>query len=142
MLLHQLLNRRPPFGHEVLATLRHFPQYTVDIQEVHVTASDTETPVEVELSITCGLVIDGGPSSTKKKNIKGPDMTIVLTLSSDLEFIDFRRAPYVQSISRKAHQLRRHVYRTKQLKATKTFSITAGLTKPSQSIIVIITSVS
>ncbi|EEB88607.1 hypothetical protein MPER_13478 [Moniliophthora perniciosa FA553] len=50
-------------------------------------------------------------------------MTAVFTLTSDFEYIDFRRIP------------------TKALKDEKTFELEVALEKPSQSIIVYITSV-
>ncbi|KAH8099579.1 DEAD-domain-containing protein [Cristinia sonorae] len=113
--IEALLNRRPPFGLEVLATVKQFPQYTLNISEVSVSEGGGEGPVEVELSVECGLIVESGVH-TKKKNTKGQDMTVVLTYSSDLDFIDFRRIP------------------TKSLKNAKTFTVVAELTKPSQSI--------
>ncbi|KAK0463719.1 uncharacterized protein EV420DRAFT_1729062 [Desarmillaria tabescens] len=76
--LEALLNRRPPFGLEMLASAREFPSYKLRITEIEVRTSDAEKPVEVDL--------------------------------------------------------------TKSLKETKTFEVTAELEKPSQSIIVYISS--
>ncbi|KAF7363796.1 ATP-dependent DNA helicase MER3 [Mycena sanguinolenta] len=120
----KLLNRRSPFGHEVLASVAEFPQYTLAVQELGVRFNGGRDPVELELSITCGLVAVEQPSASKgKKQLKGrTQMTAILTLTSDLEMIDFRRIP------------------TKALKDSKSFEITAELTKPSQSVVVYITS--
>ncbi|KAJ7685543.1 P-loop containing nucleoside triphosphate hydrolase protein [Mycena polygramma] len=118
-----LLNRRPPFGHEVLASVRELPRYTLAVNEVEVHSNGGKDPVEIELSITCGLAVEPTPNGSKAKKQKGrAQMTAILTLTSDSEMVDFRRIP------------------TKALKDTKTFEITAELTKPSQSIVVFITS--
>ncbi|KAJ7256507.1 Sec63 Brl domain-containing protein [Mycena haematopus] len=121
--IETLLNRRSPFGHEVLASVKEFPQYTLAVQEVGVQSNGGADPVELELSITCGLAVEQSSASKGKKQPKSrTQMTAILTLTSDLEMIDFRRIP------------------TKALKDTKTFEITAELTKPSQSVVVYITS--
>lgn len=57
--------------------------------------SDGDSPVEVELSIECGLLVESGTNAKRKKATRGVDMTVVLTHNSDLDFIDFRRIPYV-----------------------------------------------
>lgn len=91
----QLLNRRPPFGFEVLASARELPEYFLNITEVNVAVSTGDDPVEVELSIECSLAVDQSTSVLKVKKQKGrsANMTTVLTLTSDLDFIDFRRIP-------------------------------------------------
>jgi ATP-dependent DNA helicase HFM1/MER3 len=93
----QLLNRRPPFGLEVLASARELPEYLLSITEVEVTSSlGGQKPVEVELSVGCSLIADhstAGASKAKKQQGRGSNMTTVLTLTSDLDFIDFRRIP-------------------------------------------------
>ncbi|KAF8205795.1 hypothetical protein K438DRAFT_2014648 [Mycena galopus ATCC 62051] len=117
-----LLNRRSPFGHDVIASVQELPRYTLTIQELGVQSNGGIGPVELELSITCGLAAEQS-SAPKAKKPKGRiQMTAILTLTSDSEFIDFRRIP------------------TKALKDTKTFEVTAELTKPSQSVMVYITS--
>ncbi|KDQ61091.1 hypothetical protein JAAARDRAFT_173613 [Jaapia argillacea MUCL 33604] len=116
-----LLNRRPGFGYEVLGLLSELPRYLLTVQETG--SSVGNAAVEVELSISCGLILNGSslPKSKKRKG-RGTEHTAVLTTTSDLDFVDFRRIP------------------TRSLKDTKTFSIIATLTKPSQSVIVLITS--
>ncbi|KAJ7709458.1 hypothetical protein B0H17DRAFT_1190666 [Mycena rosella] len=120
--IETLLNRRPPFGNEVLASVKELPQYTLAIKEVDVQTNGGKDPVEIELAITCGLEVEPLNPSKGRKQKGRTQMTAILTLTSDLEFIDFRRIP------------------TKVLKDNKTFEITAELTKPSQSIMVFITS--
>ncbi|KAJ7047198.1 P-loop containing nucleoside triphosphate hydrolase protein [Mycena alexandri] len=123
--IETLLNRRSPFGHEVLASVRELPQYTLAIQEVEVHSNGGKDPVEVELSISCALAaveLTNGPKGKKPRGRTFTQMTAILTVTSDLEMVDFRRIP------------------TKALKDTKTFEITAELTKPSQSVLVYITS--
>ncbi|KAF7791334.1 hypothetical protein EIP86_002348 [Pleurotus ostreatoroseus] len=116
--LEILLNRRPPFGHQILASVRQLPKYLVSIKKTDVTASDGIQPVEVELTIECGLLEDNTPVQAKKAKTKFRDTTLVLTVTSDLDFIDFRRIS------------------TKALKSPKTFAVVAKLTKPSQTVLV------
>ncbi|KAH7923546.1 P-loop containing nucleoside triphosphate hydrolase protein, partial [Leucogyrophana mollusca] len=123
--IETLLGRRSPFGFEILTSAREFPRYFLNIVEVGVRPSDGKDPVEVELTIECGTADDGNPklrTTKQKQKGRGMDMTTVLTVTSDLLFIDFRRIA------------------TKALKEKKTFSICAQLTKPSQTISVIIAS--
>ena len=92
--LFQWLNRKPPFGHEVLAAVKQLPQYTLNLCEIDV--SKHIDAVEVELSIECGVVREGKVSGFKKsKKPKRYDQTVVLTLTSDNNFIDFRRISWV-----------------------------------------------
>ncbi|KAJ7481219.1 inner membrane protein import complex subunit Tim54-domain-containing protein [Mycena galericulata] len=107
---------------KVLASVNDLPQYTLSIKEIEVHSNGGKDPVEVELSVTCGLVAEPSNGSKGKKARGRTLMTAILTLTSDLEMVDFRRIP------------------TKALKDEKTFEITAELTKPSQSVVVYITS--
>ncbi|KAI0672919.1 P-loop containing nucleoside triphosphate hydrolase protein [Trametes maxima] len=118
----QLLNRKSPFGHDLLATVNQLPQYTIAISEVDVTSG--KEGVEVELSVECAIFRDPKvPKPRKVKKQKRWDMTLVLTLTSDNTFIDFRRIS-TAALSKEARM----------------FEVTAKLTKPSQSIIIYITS--
>lgn len=96
--------------------------------------------VEVELSVECGLVQDvKAVKSKKSKKIKRYDMTLVLTLTSDHNFVDFRRISYAPLPSfLQCANLR---LSTHALKENRSFEVTAKLTKPSQSIVVYISSV-
>ncbi len=89
----QLLNRRPPFGLEMLASAREFPSYMLKITEIEVRTSGATKPVEVDLSIECGLTDETFTSQPKSKKQKGRvyNMTSIITLTSDMELIDFRR---------------------------------------------------
>ncbi|KII88121.1 hypothetical protein PLICRDRAFT_698570 [Plicaturopsis crispa FD-325 SS-3] len=120
--IETLLNRKSPFGLEILASTTNFPQYSLKIDKLDVSSSGGQGPVEVELSIECTLKVDNPPGWKAKKVKKGTDMTSVLTLTSDLDYIDFRRIP------------------TKSLKEPKTFEVVASLVKPSQSVVVLISS--
>ncbi|THU96369.1 P-loop containing nucleoside triphosphate hydrolase protein [Dendrothele bispora CBS 962.96] len=119
-----LLNRRPPFGLELLASLNEFPQYSLNVVQQRACVFGGKRPIEIDLLVKCGLVQEESKTKTKLKKQRNRfiDMTAVLTLTSDMEFIDFRRIP------------------TKVLKETKGFEITAILAKPSQLVIVMITS--
>ena len=92
-----MLNRRSPFGFELLASAREFPEYSLSVTEVDVTSSPGgQKAVEVELSVDCSVVTNqstAGASKAKKQQGRGSNMTTVLTLTSDLDFIDFRRIP-------------------------------------------------
>ncbi|KAI9069106.1 P-loop containing nucleoside triphosphate hydrolase protein [Trametes sanguinea] len=120
-LIEKLLNRKPPFGHEVLASVDQLPRYTVTISEEDMSVQ--KDGVEVELSIECGLAQNMKNQKAKKgKKQRRWDMTLVLTLTSDNTFVDFRRISTVA------------------LKESRTFSVKASLTKPSQTIVVYVTS--
>ncbi|KDQ10599.1 hypothetical protein BOTBODRAFT_190414 [Botryobasidium botryosum FD-172 SS1] len=114
--LELLLNRRHPFGTEILKAVQALPSYSISITEERVTSSGGRTPVRVTLNIQAGL--DAALAAHKSKKQKGPSlgMTSILVLTSDLCFLDFRRIP------------------TKALQAAKSFSITAELSKPSQAV--------
>lgn len=87
----QLLNRKPPFGDHILAIVKQLPRYYVQIEEVGIKASNGSSPVEVDLSITCGI-IDNSENGvpTKKGKSKFKDATLILIVNSDLDFVDFR----------------------------------------------------
>ncbi|KAG2362507.1 hypothetical protein BDR07DRAFT_1451114 [Suillus spraguei] len=121
--LEELLNRRSPFGSEVLLAANELPNYFLTLTEVKVSPSNGKSPVEVELSVECGLRLDKRVSTGSKKQKRGGfDMTTLLTITSDFVFIDFRRIS------------------TKVLRERKSFIINAQLTKPSQTINVSISS--
>lgn len=87
---NQLLNRKSPFGYEVLAAVNQLPQFTLDVIEDGV--STRKNGVEVDLSIVCGLVREVKAYGSKKnKKHKRHNMAMVLTLTSDNNLIDFRR---------------------------------------------------
>ncbi|KAG2755826.1 P-loop containing nucleoside triphosphate hydrolase protein [Suillus brevipes Sb2] len=121
--LEELLNRRSPFGSEVLLAAKELPSYFLALTEIKVSPSDGKSPVEVELSVECGLLLDKRASTGSKKQRRGGlDMTTLLTITSDFVFIDFRRIS------------------TKVLRERKSFVINAQLTRPSQTINVSISS--
>lgn len=91
----QLLNRRPPFGYSVLASVAEFPLYSLSVKETDI-FSDGTNPVQVHLLVECGLVDEISPSiKPKKQSRHAMSITVVLTLTSDMEMIDFRRIPSV-----------------------------------------------
>lgn len=138
----QLLNRRPPFGFSVLASVAEFPLYSLGVKETDI-FSDGTNPVEVHLLVECGLVDEVSPSiKPKKQSRHAMNITVVLTLTSDMDMIDFRRIPSVTYLNSIYADLIAAFRRTKALTNGKSFEVIAELTKPSQTIIVIITSVS
>ncbi|KAG6376315.1 DEAD-domain-containing protein [Boletus reticuloceps] len=121
--IEDLLNRRPPFGSEVLAAANEFPRYFLDIKELRSIRSKGNSPVEVEFIVQCGLTFgDSAPQRVKKSKWGKTEMTTLLIVTSDMFFVDFRRIV------------------TKALKDKKEFTLTAQLTKPSQLINVYIAS--
>lgn len=96
------------------------------------------------VTITISLGLQNIPDTTGTKRQKGLGMTSILVITSDDHFEDFRRLPY-------AHQLTLcslcaaefvSVCRTKSLHSTRSFSLTIELSKPSQSVHVIVNPVS
>ncbi|KAF4615166.1 hypothetical protein D9613_003174 [Agrocybe pediades] len=121
--IETLLNRRPPFGLEVLSCLAEFPQYMIKIKPIEIHSDGGTNPVEIDLEIECSL-LEGtnAPTKTKKHRSRSFQMTALLTLTSDNELIDLRRIP------------------TKALKGGKSFQVSVKLAKPSQSITVLVSS--
>lgn len=76
----------------MLAAAREFPTYTLKVDEIRIHSNGGRTPVDVELSIECGVAEESGPTkTTKKQKSRFSQMTSVLTLTSDNIFVDFRR---------------------------------------------------
>lgn len=94
----QLLNRKPPFGLEVLASVKELPQYYAKHDQLEVRTSDGKGPVEIDLSIECGLVDKPGQKKAKKGKNWSLNMTSILTVTSDMDLVDFRRISYVGAI--------------------------------------------
>ena len=49
--------------------------------------------MDVSLSIACAVTSD--PTGQNAQNLVTDGMTTILTVTSDMEFVDFRRIPYV-----------------------------------------------
>ncbi|TDL24911.1 P-loop containing nucleoside triphosphate hydrolase protein [Rickenella mellea] len=122
MRLEMLLNRKPPFGYDLISHVQDFPQYKLSITQDDLTSDGGRNPVIAELTIQCSLLEQTGFKSGKKPRSRSLGMTNILTVTSEYEFIDFRRIA------------------TKALKESKSYSVTAELTKPSQSVCVYISS--
>jgi ATP-dependent DNA helicase HFM1/MER3 len=95
--VEQLLNKKQASGHKILSSVREFPLYSVSIHELAVAHSTvtTDNAVDVEVEIQCSVSLEGASSSKSKvqKSRHYHDMTYILTLTSDMDFIDFRRIP-------------------------------------------------
>jgi len=95
--IEQLLNKKQASGDKILSAVRELPQYFVTIHELvveHNTVASGNT-VDVEVDIHCSVSL-GSASSSKSKGQKSRhyhDMTYILTVTSDLDFVDFRRIP-------------------------------------------------
>ncbi|KAL5476424.1 HFM1_2 [Sanghuangporus weigelae] len=122
--IEMLLNRRPPYGHEVLQQVQDMPHYglSISVDRNGVTSYSGKKAVSIELNIECSL-LQALPSRKKfKQKAKSLGMTSVLTTTSDLNLIDFRRIS------------------TDALSEPQIFTVNAELTKPSQIICVLISS--
>ncbi|KAI0310640.1 Sec63 Brl domain-containing protein, partial [Amylostereum chailletii] len=119
--LEQILSRKTGTGATIITALAELPKYLLEVKEISVTSSNGKGPVDIELAVKCGLECVKSSSRSKKKE-RGWDYSFILTLTSDHDLVDFRRIP------------------TNALRDGKEFTVEAQLTKPSQSIIVYISS--
>ncbi|KAG8969461.1 Sec63 [Tulasnella sp. 419] len=121
--LEALLNRKPPFGRDILAELKTLPSYTISVAEDAVAPSGGSDPVMVTLTITAGLAAPlAPPKGAKKLRTNFLGFACILAVTSDLELIDFRRIP------------------VKALQEPRSYTVSAELNKPSQTISVLISS--
>lgn len=97
----QLLNRRPPFGTDILASVADLPQYALNIKEIGVHSDGGRSAVQIDLLIKCGLLSNQSAESkrTKKTRSRAYQTTVVLTLTSDLDLVDLRRIPWVNNVA-------------------------------------------
>jgi ATP-dependent DNA helicase HFM1/MER3 len=105
----QLLNRRPPFGFEVLASVAEFPLYSLSVKVKDI-FSDGANPVQVHFLVKCGLVDKVSPLiKPKKQNPHAMSITVVLTLTSesDMDMIDFQCIPSIINL----HYIYANTYR-------------------------------
>lgn len=79
----------------MLEYLRQFPVYQLTIKATSVNSDQGKGPVEVDVDIECGLAEPLAKSTQKKTKGRVVDYTSVLTLTSDNEFVDYRRIPWV-----------------------------------------------
>ncbi len=93
----QLLNKKQASGLKILSAVRDLPRYSVAIRELRVAQSTviSNNAVDVELDIQCSVAPESASLSKSKaqRSRHFHDMTYILTLTSDLDFIDFRRIP-------------------------------------------------
>ncbi|KAF9516347.1 hypothetical protein BS47DRAFT_677419 [Hydnum rufescens UP504] len=94
--IEALLNRKPPFGRDIISIVQDFPDYILGIDEEAVTSDGGRNPVVATINISISLQPIASPSAgSKKKKRKGLGMTSILVLTSDSHFEDFRRIPQV-----------------------------------------------
>ena len=93
--IEQLLNKKQASGHKILSLVKELPRYTITIHELAVAhATVGSGAVDVEVDIQCSVSLDVASSKSKgQKSQHYQDMTYILTVTSDLEFVDFRRIP-------------------------------------------------
>ncbi|KAG9128506.1 Sec63 [Ceratobasidium sp. 392] len=114
-----LLNRRPPFGSELISAARALPRYSISIAETSTGINRTKNTLDITISVTISAKLTQSKANRFSKNldIRGSS---VLTVLSDNQYVDFRRIS------------------TKALLDSAQFLVTASLTKPSQTIAVIV----
>lgn len=78
----------------MIAAAKQLPDYVVRVAEDDVTTSGGRGPVEVTISITVSLSQQNSSESGARKP-KGFGMTSFLVITSDGQFVDFRRTPLV-----------------------------------------------
>ncbi|KZV62156.1 P-loop containing nucleoside triphosphate hydrolase protein [Peniophora sp. CONT] len=119
--LEEIMSRKSGTGFTVLKSLSEMPRYRLEIIELSTTSHGGTSPVSVKLSVKCSLLL-GKNQKLKSKSGRGYDATSVLSVTSDLDLIDYRRIPTIA------------------LKEEREFTIIAELEKPSQSVCVYISS--
>ena len=87
----QLLNRRPPYGHEILSNVQELPQYSLSIVEDDVTTYKGKQPVKINLTITCGVLDAIEKPRGSKNRARSLGKTSILSVTSEMDFVDFRR---------------------------------------------------
>lgn len=75
--------------------MQELPQYSLEIQQLQIRSNGGNEPIEVDLSVHCGLVDRHDNRKAKKPKRREINMTIVYAVTSDLDFIEFRRTSYV-----------------------------------------------
>ncbi|KAG8954197.1 Sec63 [Tulasnella sp. 424] len=116
--LELLLNRKPPFGRDILEEVSALPKYRLKITEESLTHSGGAESVVASLAIEVGL--DAPLTIPKGKKVLNAGFACILTVTSDMEFIDFRRVS------------------VRALEQPRSFTVVARLDKPSQAIDVIV----
>jgi ATP-dependent DNA helicase HFM1/MER3 len=74
--------------------LAELPRYRLEVSQLSAAQSGGKGPVFIVLRVACGLITDAHNKYKAKKG-QGYDSSFVLTVTSDLDFVDFRRVPYV-----------------------------------------------
>ncbi|KAG8747588.1 Sec63, partial [Ceratobasidium sp. 428] len=114
-----LLNRRSPFGSELISAAQSLPKYSISITETCATINHTKSTLDVTISVTISAKLTRSEANRFSNNFNTRGSSI-LTLLSDNQYVDFRRIS------------------TKTLLDSAQFSVTASLSKPSQTIVVVV----
>ena len=75
----------------MLAFVNQLPQYWLKVKEASKPRGDGKNPIDIEFTIQCGLLEEYSAKVKSKGKNKFRDGTMVLTTTSDLEFVDFRK---------------------------------------------------
>lgn len=76
----------------MIAAVKELPFYSLRVTQTDVRTSKGQKPVEIDLTVECSIIDDRSPA-LKAKKAKGRyrDMTAIITMTSDMDLIDFRR---------------------------------------------------
>lgn len=88
----QLLNRKPPFGRDIITAAQQLPNYIIEVTEKRVLSGRSHDPVEITLAVSITLRSANQEDAASKRS-KGSGMTSCLVLTSDSHLVDFRRTP-------------------------------------------------
>lgn len=128
----KLLNRKAPFGRDVVEAAQQLPDFLAQLTEEDITTPGGSKPVEVTLTVRVGLRNPPSPNVDRGKK-KGLGMTSLLVVTSDHQLLDFRRILYVTfSVIVVSDIDLPVIFRTKSLVKARPYSLTAFLEKPSQ----------
>lgn len=87
---YQWLNRKPPFGKVLLASVDTFPRCSVSITDLGIQKQTAANrPVISSLEIRCSAEVAMAFKTTGPRS--RPGTVSILTCTSDLAFLDYRR---------------------------------------------------
>ena len=82
-----MLNRRSPFGRDILAFVHSLPQYTISIEQDSAVVDEDGFPI-VKVAVVVGLeALRAG----KEEKLQLNGWTTIVITTSDSDFVDFRR---------------------------------------------------
>ncbi|CED85133.1 DNA/RNA helicase MER3/SLH1, DEAD-box superfamily [Phaffia rhodozyma] len=116
--IERLMNRKPPFGTQIVNQIRALPTFSLEIEEISVETFKGRQPVQVCLEITVAVT---SQAAAKKKGFL-PYLSIsALVVTSEMILVDFRKSAI------------------KNFKKPQSYVVTMKLSKPSESVSISVT---